>query len=132
MNDVTIGRLASDAGVSPETLRYYERVGVLREPRRNELGQRRYPPAILGELRLLKAAQTAGFSLSEIARLLELTRQDPIPCRDMCGIVEEQLARLDAQIRELSDARTRLADALAACEPHAATCVVVDRLISDA
>lgn len=132
MNDLTIGRLATDAGVSPETLRYYERVGVLREPRRNELGQRRYAPGILDELRLLRAAQAAGFSLSEIARLLEFTRQDPVPCRDMCGIVEEQIARLDEQIRELSDARTRLADALAACEPHAANCVVVERLVSDA
>ncbi|MGH7444290.1 MAG: MerR family transcriptional regulator, partial [Longimicrobiales bacterium] len=100
MDDLAIGRLAAGTGVTPEAIRYYERVGVLREPRRNDLGQRRYPARVVDELRLLKAAQSAGFTLDDIARLLELTREDPIPCRDMCGIIEEQIARLDERIHE--------------------------------
>ncbi len=130
MDELGIGRLAVGAGVTPEAIRYYERVGVLRAPRRNDVGQRRYEPRVLDELRLVKAAQSAGFTLADIARLLELTRAEPTPCRDMCGLVEEQIGRLDERLRELATARDRLADALAACEP-AAECVVADRLLGE-
>ncbi|MGH7445615.1 MAG: MerR family transcriptional regulator [Longimicrobiales bacterium] len=130
MDDLAIGRLAADVGVTTEAIRYYERVGVLREPRRNEVGQRRYEPRVIDELRLVKAAQTAGFTLADIARLLDLTREDPVPCQDMCAIVQEQVARLDERLRELAAARARLADALAACEP-AAGCIVADCLLGE-
>lgn len=130
MDDLAIGRLAADAGITPEAIRYYERIGVLRAPARNDAGQRRYDPAVVDELHLVKAAQTAGFTLADIARLLELTREDPVPCHDMCAIVEEQVARLDERLRELAAARDRLAGALAACEP-AEECVVADCLLGE-
>jgi DNA-binding transcriptional MerR regulator len=128
MDDLTIGELARRAGVTPEAVRYYERVGVLEPARRNEQGHRRYGARVLEELRLLRSAQTLGFSLAEVGRMLALTRQDPVPCQSMCSLVEKQVAELDERIGHLRAARERLAAALAACD-HEASCVVAARLV---
>jgi MerR family transcriptional regulator, copper efflux regulator len=128
MDDLTIGELARQAGVTPEAVRYYERVGVLEPARRNEQGHRRYGARVLEELRLLRSAQTLGFSLAEVGRMLALTRQDPVPCQSMCALVEKQVAELDERIDHLRAARERLAAALAACD-HEASCVVAARLV---
>lgn len=129
MDDLTIGVLARRAGVTPEAVRYYERLGVLEPAPRDELGHRRYGERALEELQLLRSAQTLGFSLEEIGRMLALTREDPVPCRPMCELVEKQVAELDERIRELRAARARLASALAACQ-HEGPCVV-PQLVSD-
>jgi DNA-binding transcriptional MerR regulator len=128
MDDLTIGAVAGRAGVTPEAVRYYERLGVLEPAPRDELGHRRYGPAVVEELRLLKSAQAVGFSLEEIGRMLALTREDPVPCRPMCELVEKQVAELDERIRDLRAARQRLTSALAACH-HEASCVVAPRLM---
>jgi MerR family transcriptional regulator, copper efflux regulator len=128
MSDLGIGELARRAGVTPEAVRYYERVGVLEPARRDDLGHRRYGPVVVEELRLLKTAQTLGFSLAEIGRMLALTREDPVPCRSMCELVEKQVADLDERIAHLSEAREQLASALAACD-HESSCVVAARLV---
>jgi DNA-binding transcriptional MerR regulator len=131
MDELTIGELARSAGVTPEAVRYYERTGVLEPARRNELGHRRYGPAVREELRLLKSAQSLGFSLDEVARMLTLTRQDPVPCDSMCALAEKQVRELDDRIAALRAAREGLAAALAACD-HEASCVVAARLVFEA
>jgi MerR family transcriptional regulator, copper efflux regulator len=128
MDELTIGALAREAGVTPEAARYYERVGVLEPARRTEQGHRRYGPRVLEELRLLRSAQALGFSLGEIGRMLSLTRQDPVPCDSMCELVANQVAELDERIGHLRGARERLASALAACD-HEESCVVAARLV---
>ena len=127
MGSLTIGDVAQRVGVTPEAIRYYERLGVLEEAPRNTAGYRQYSARVVDELRLLKAAQALGFSLEDIARILRLTRQDPIRCRPMCEIVEERIARLDAHIEELTSARDRLSAAVAACGDDD-VCVVAERL----
>lgn len=128
MEEFTIGQLARRAGVSPEPVRYCERVGVLEAGRRTEQGHRRFGPRVLEELRLLRSAQSLGFSLGEIGLMLALTREDPVPCRSMCELVEKQIAELDERIGDLRAARERLATALAACD-HEVSCVVAARLV---
>jgi DNA-binding transcriptional MerR regulator len=128
MKDFAIGELARQAGVTPEAVRYYERAGVLEPPRRNEQGHRRYGARVLEELRLLRAAQSLGFSLAEITRMLRLTREEPVPCESMCELVAKQVADLDERIGQLREARERLTAALAACD-HEESCVVAARLV---
>lgn len=127
MEFLTIGEVAKRAELTPETIRYYERLGVLEEAPRTTQGHRQYGPRVLEELRLLKAAKAVGFSLEEIARMLALTREDPIHCRAMCEMVEHKITHLDTRIRELQAARDRLASARAACDPRSA-CAVSERL----
>jgi DNA-binding transcriptional MerR regulator len=127
MESLTIGDVAQRVGVTPEAIRYYERIGVLEEAPRNTARYRQYSARVVDELRLLKAAQALGFSLEDIARILALTRQEPVRCRPMCEIVEDQIAQLDAHIQELTSARDRLAAAVAACG-HDDVCVVAEQL----
>jgi DNA-binding transcriptional MerR regulator len=127
MDTLTIGAVARRSGVTPEAIRYWERQGVLEAVPRDDSGRRQYPQRILEELRMLKAAQSVGFSLEQIARLLALTRTERVPCREMSGLAARQLGELDARIDALHEARDRLASALDACE-CSDTCAVPARL----
>ena len=69
MQAATIGAVARKAGVNVETIRYYQRIGLVREPARPRGGVRRYPPETVERLRFIKRAQDLGFSLAEIADL---------------------------------------------------------------
>lgn len=117
MTTFTIGVLAARADVTPEAVRYWERIGVLEPASRNAQGHRKYGDGHVREVELLKAAQALGFSLDEIRRLLRLARSAPVPCRDVRALAEPHLARLEARIAELEEARARLAGALGGCEP---------------
>jgi DNA-binding transcriptional MerR regulator len=79
------GELAGVVGVHPETLRYYERRGLLREPPRTAGGYRNYPGAAVAVLQLIKRAQELGFTLDEIEELLELDDGGVASCRVVCG-----------------------------------------------
>jgi len=72
MRTLTIGRLAREAGVNLETVRYYERRGLLPRPPRSESGYRLFPEDAAGRLRFIRRAQELGFSLAEIRELLSL------------------------------------------------------------
>ncbi|MDA8092561.1 MAG: Hg(II)-responsive transcriptional regulator [Betaproteobacteria bacterium] len=95
---LTIGALAGAAGVNVETIRFYQRKGLMHAPRRPLGGIRRYGQAALARLRFIKAAQRLGFGLSEVADLLELA--DGTHCRE---------ARAQAE-RKLQEVRSKLAD----------------------
>ncbi|WP_375285334.1 MerR family transcriptional regulator [Marinicauda pacifica] len=105
----TIGQLAKSGGVGVETIRFYQRKGLLRTPSRDG-GVRRYDEEELRRLRFIRKAQTAGFSLEEIGELLALDAgQDHARARELAV---NRIARLDEQIAEMSRARdslTRLA-----------------------
>lgn len=72
METLTIGQLAKNAGVNIETIRYYERRGLIPEPPRRESGYRQYSPEFVTRIQFIKRAQELGFSLNEIAELLAL------------------------------------------------------------
>ncbi len=108
-NDLTIGSLAGAAGVNVETIRFYQRKGLMPEPERTYGNIRRYAIADLGRVRFIKASQRLGFSLGEVSELLKL--EDGTHCdeaRDLAAHklqdVQEKLAdlrRIEAALRQL-------------------------------
>jgi len=112
---LTIGRLARAAGVHVETIRYYQRRGLLPEPARPPGGVRRYPAALVDRIRFIKRAQQLGFSLKEIGELLELGDGR---CADVRARAEARLTQVEAQIRDLERLRATLAALVRACRTH--------------
>jgi MerR family transcriptional regulator, mercuric resistance operon regulatory protein len=102
---LTIGRLASAGGVGVETIRFYQRRGLLQTPTR-EQGIRRYGSEDVRRLRFIKQAQTAGFTLEEIRELLELDASDDRARAR--ALATERVAALDAKIAELQQVRDAL------------------------
>jgi MerR family mercuric resistance operon transcriptional regulator len=106
MADFTISGLAQAGGVGVETIRYYQRRGLIDEPHRPPGGTRRYGPGALRRLRFIKGAQGAGFTLQEIKELLELDSTEDRA--DVRRIAAARIAALDAKIEELQVARQAL------------------------
>jgi Hg(II)-responsive transcriptional regulator len=112
--------LAGRAGVNTETLRYYERRGLLIEPPRTPGGYRDYPAATVDLLRFIKRAQELGFTLDEVEELLHLDTGGPKSCDAARALAEHRRADLEARIRDLQRMHDSLADLVATCDlPHA-------------
>src|SRR3569623_2132305 len=109
MAGMTIGKLAAAAGVGVETVRYYQRRGLLAQPERADLygGVRRYGADDVQRLRFIRAAQGAGFTLEQIGELLALAAMDARAKARALAI--DQIAALDTRIVALSEARDALA-----------------------
>lgn len=112
---LTRGTVAKQAGVHIETLRYYERRGLLKEPPRRPSGYREYPTEVVRVVRFIKRAQELGFTLEEVAALLELRATTDAECRDVCAIAEGKLRVIDAKIGDLRAMRQRLAALMRSC-----------------
>ena len=106
-NRDTIGGLAKAAGVGVETVRYYQRRGLLGEPARPQGEVRRYGEADVKRLRFIRSAQAAGFTLSEIGELIALDASDDRPRAR--ALAEARVAAIDEKIAELREARDALA-----------------------
>jgi len=111
-----IGELARAAGVTPQAIRYYERMGLLERPSRLPSGYRLYGADALGRLRFIRAAQSLGFSLREIQELIALSRAGRSPCARVRAVLREKLQVLDRRIAELRAFRRELAAAVRALE----------------
>jgi MerR family transcriptional regulator, mercuric resistance operon regulatory protein len=124
-NSDTIGGLAKAAGVGVETVRYYQRRGLLPEPARPPGEIRRYGETDLKRLRFIRRAQAAGFTLEEIGELLALDRTDDrARVRDLAG---ERVAALDARIAELKRARAALDRLRSTCASgNAGPCPIIE------
>ena len=109
----TIGGLARAAGVGVETVRYYQRRGLLPEPARPPGEVRRYGEEDLRRLRFIRSAQAAGFTLNEIGELLALDAADDRARAR--ALAEARVAALDATIEQLLEARNALAGLATAC-----------------
>ena len=108
---MTIGRLAREAGVHVETIRYYQRRGLIDEPAKPHSGHRRYPPSVLQRIGFIRRAQTYGFSLAEVESLLRYV--DGKSWRETRSIAEKKLANLNvhiAQLRKMRDGLKLLVD----------------------
>ena len=109
---LTIGRLARAAGVNVETVRYYQRLGLVDEPARPESGFRHYSTDTLDRIVFIKRAQQLGFRLAEIRELLELGDGQ---CADVRSRAEEKRSQIEAQIRDLQAMGATLDKLIAAC-----------------
>ena len=107
-----IGRLAKIAGVKPDTIRFYERTGLLPKPGRSPNGYRSYDKAALDKIRFIRKAQTLGFSLDEIRRILNLRGRGKMTCRCVMAMAEATLSETDLKLKQLRAFRKALADNL--------------------
>lgn len=112
---VTIGELAKQAGVNIETVRYYERRGLLVAPPRTGGGYRQYEPEAVGRLRFIKRAQRLGFTLHEVEELLALRVRHERTCGAVGRKTRDKIALVQAKIRELQAIERSLAVLAAAC-----------------
>lgn len=104
---LTIGKLARAAGVRIDTVRYYERRGLMPEPRRSASGYRHYAPDAVRRLRFIRRAQSLGFTLDEIGELLSL-RADPANHAEVRAAARARRDDIEHRIRELSALRDSL------------------------
>jgi MerR family copper efflux transcriptional regulator len=112
---LTRGELAKQSGVNRETVRYYERSGLLPEPQLNESGYWLFTQAAAERIRFIKRAQAVGFSLEQIRALLDLQITPASTCGDVRGMVESRIAEVDEKIRQLTAMRDSLVELLAEC-----------------
>ncbi len=108
----TIGRVAEEAGVNVETIRYYHRQELLPNPPKPQQGFREYPPESVERIRFIKRAQRLGFTLPEIRELLTL---DDGSCKDVQTLAEGKLAEIDTRIEDLVRMRQSLSELLQQC-----------------
>lgn len=129
---LTIGRLAAEAGVHVETIRYYQRRGLLAEPPKPDGGaQRRYPRAAVRRVRFVKRAQALGFTLDEVGALLQLDEAGA--CAATRERATAKLQTIDAKLADLRAMRQSLAALLRRCDAADGdgACPLIDALAAD-
>jgi Hg(II)-responsive transcriptional regulator len=127
-------QVAEKAGVNSETLRYYERRGLLERPPRTPGGYRDYPTSAVELLRFIKRAQELGFTLEEIAELLHLESGGPDSCQAARALAEARKADLDARIADLRRMSSSLGELIGTCDlPRSdRSCPLLEALEDDA
>lgn len=131
MSQLTIGKAAARTGVGVETIRFYERIGLIEQPPKPAgSGFRRYPPATIQRVRFIRQAQEIGFSLREIADLLALRADPSSDCSVVRGQAALKLAEVNRMITQLESIRGALEELIAACPGRGAlrACSIMDAL----
>jgi MerR family mercuric resistance operon transcriptional regulator len=113
---LTIGRLADEVGVNVETIRFYQRKGLLQKPDRPIGGIRRYGQTDIARVKFIKSAQRLGFSLEEIGQLLRL--DDGMQCSAAAQLASEHLANVRLRLQDLNRIEAALAKLLKQCARH--------------
>ena len=110
---LTIGELATRAAVTPDTLRYYERLGLLPPPARTPGGYRVYDSGTVERVGVIRKAQALGLTLDEVREILRIAAQGTPPCEHVRTTLKRRVKEIDARIAELASLRGVLAKALA-------------------
>jgi len=128
---LTIGRVAKLAGVNVETIRYYQRRGLLAEPNKPHMGYRRYPADIVKHIRFIKRAQALGFTLEEIAELLRL--EEARACAESRALAAHKMRLIDRKLTDLAAMRKALAGLVRLCDMKqpAKGCPIIEVLAQD-
>jgi Hg(II)-responsive transcriptional regulator len=129
---LTIGRLARQAGVGIDTVRFYERRGLLPRPERTPAGYRLYPAAIIDRIRFIRRAKDLGFSLDEVDALLDLQDHGGQKAA-VKALTQRKLAEIDARIEDLSRMRDVLKALDRRCSGHGDVdgCPIIDALAGE-
>ena len=130
MKDLTIGQVANAAGVNVETIRFYERREIVKQPERPPSGFRRYPPETIARVRFVRRAKDLGFSLREITELLDLRVDPHVTCEDVRGRAEGKIASIEGKIATLQRMRDALGELVVACATRGKTgeCPILEAL----
>lgn len=131
MAGLTIGRLADEAGVNVETIRYYQRRGLLAEPDKPVGGHRRYAGDAVRRVRFIKRAQALGFTLEEVTGLLEL--DEAHACAETRELAAHKLDVIENKVADLNAMRKALKRLLRECDTgsDAGACPIIHALASD-
>ena len=132
-----IGKLAKEIGVTVQTVRFYERRGLMPQPPRRESGYRNYGESDLRRLQFIRQAKALGFSLGEIREILRTRERGQCPCTDVSKMAERHLAAAEAEIARLQRFRRELRQALITWKqkptknlPANAICVLIERTMN--
>ncbi len=126
---ITIGELGKRTGVNVETVRYYEKVGLLPEPHRTAAGYRQYGEAHVRRLRFIRRGRDLGFSVEAVRALLQLAEHPDQPCADADHMAAQHLAEVEERIADLVRLRDGLRQ-MVTCRGHSvAECRIIDALI---
>jgi MerR family mercuric resistance operon transcriptional regulator len=127
---LTIGGVARSAGVNIETVRYYQRRGLVTLPAKRARGFRYYAPETADRIRFIKRAQALGLSLDDVQRLLRLDSKGA--CQETRSLALAKLELIERKISELAKLRDALQILVAACDrPHGTRCPIIERLESE-
>jgi Hg(II)-responsive transcriptional regulator len=121
MNTLTIGKVAEKAEVNVETIRYYERKGLLSKPIRRSSGYRHYPTETITRILFIKRAQKLGFSLNEISKLLNLRVTPNGSCDEARDYAEAKIREIEEKVRQLNSIKRTLEDLVGACQKRSPT-----------
>jgi DNA-binding transcriptional MerR regulator len=108
MTQLTVSDLAREAGVSPHTVRYYDRVGLLPAPPRSPSGYRLYPPDLVERVRFIRGAKRLGLRLQDIAQLFDAMDRGQCPCGHTGALLRSRLTDIDEEIAGLARLRDEL------------------------
>ena len=127
---LTIGQLAKRSGIGLETVRFYERKGLIEEPPRTLSGYRQYPENVVARIRFIIRAKELGFSLKEISGLLSLRVSPNTTCADVRRQAELKIADVEEKIRSLEGIRIALVKLAASCTGRGPTneCPILEAL----
>lgn len=130
---LTIGQVARQAGITVETVRFYEKQGLLVAPQRTPAGYRLYAADTVKRLRFIKRAKEVGFSLKDIAELLELRREPGASCADVKVRAAHKIEEVDRRMRELQRIREALARMAIKCtgQGDLRECPILEALETD-
>jgi MerR family mercuric resistance operon transcriptional regulator len=121
MQSLTIGKVAKQSGVGVETVRFYERRGLIDQPPRTDSGYRQYPEEAVQRIRFIKHAKMLGFSLKEIGELLTLQSAPNATCADIQTRAEVKLGDINRRIEELVKMREVLTGLVKSCSRNMTT-----------
>lgn len=130
MKPLTIGKVAKLADVNVETVRFYERKGLVEKPPARESGYRQYPESVVGRISFIKRAKELGFSLREIHELLRLRVEPGAGCADVRARAMEKIADVERRIEELLRIKSALQKLAASCRGRGPTseCPILEAL----
>ncbi|HAT1844393.1 heavy metal-responsive transcriptional regulator [Legionella pneumophila] len=118
MPSLTIGQVAKQAHVSLDTIRLYERYGLIKEPQRAPNGYRQYPEEVIDCLKFITRTKNMGFTLKEIKGLLAIHQTSKSTCGDVKQRTQDKLKQIHEKIEELQQLETALQHLLHSCEEH--------------
>ena len=127
---MTIGEVASSVGVGVETIRFYERKGLVREPPRRPSGYRQYEPSVIRRLEFIRRAKDLGFTLSEVKGLLDLRAGSDTHCEDVRAQLRAKMGDVRQRIKDLQHMQRALNDVSRTCESSdpLGECPILDAL----
>ena len=127
----SIGNVSKITSVNIETIRYYERIGIIPAPQRSPAGRREYSQTDIGLLRFVKRCRDLGFSIPDIRNLIQVADKPDTCCTDVQELSQHHLARIRHKITDLQNLEKALIELSGHCSTGNIDCPMLDRLMAD-